>query len=128
VSATAGAGSLQYGRNAKGTTCLYECQAVLAPALLIEVGRKEEARFVLKHGVNACHERLAGVIKSRKMPANHIVSNRQELTKLAIGAFDPRLLTDTPHPFVPAGRRVTGLSGLTAFEPPGIDIVPTTKE
>ena len=104
--ATAGAGSFQSGRNSKGTTRFHECQAVLAPALLIEVGRKEEARLVLKHGINARDERLAGVIESRQVPADHLVRQWKELSILALRALDSWLLADTPNPFVAARRRI----------------------
>jgi len=128
VSATTGAGSLQCGWNAKGATRFHECEAVLAPAVLIEVGRKEEARLVLKHGINACHKGLAGVIESGEVPPDYFVTQRKELSILALRALDSWLLTDTSNPFVTARRRVTRSAGFSTFESPRINVVPPTEQ
>ena len=102
-----GPGPLQCGRNGKSTTGFHKCPAVLAPAFLVKIDGEEETGLVLKHGINASNEPFAGVIKSREMPADHLVGQRQKLSKLALRALNSRLLADTTNPFIAAGRRVT---------------------
>ena len=128
VSATAGAGSLQYGLNAKCATRFHECPTVLAPALLIEVSHKEEAGFIQKHGVDARDERLAGLIRTGQVPSDYFVRQWQELLILALRTLDSRLLADTSNPFIATGGRVTRFAGFSTFESPWINFVPPTEE
>src|SRR6185295_13654337 len=114
--------------NAKGTTRFHECAAVLAPALLIKVRRKKKARLIPKHRVNARDERLAGLIRSRQMPSDDLVGQRQKLSILTFRALDARLLADTANPFVAARWRIARSSGFAAFEPSGINIISPTEE
>src|SRR6185295_10057680 len=104
MSAATGSGPFQCCRNAKSTTGFDKCPTVLDPAFLVEIDGKEKTCLVLKHGVNACNERFADVIKSREMPTNHLVGQQQKLSILALRALNPRLLADTANPFVAAGR------------------------
>ena len=51
------------------------------------------------------------------MPSNDLFGDRNKAPVWTIGTPDPGLLTDAPHPFVFASRRITGLSGTLALEP-----------
>jgi hypothetical protein len=42
--------------------------------------------------------------------------------------LDPGLLADALHPLVRTGRRVSGLAGFPALEPPGVDVVAAAKQ
>lgn len=62
------------------------------------------------------------------MPPDDIVRHRQPSLMGAVAALDPRFLAHPADPFVSAGRRVSGLSGLPALEPTRIDLGATTKQ
>ena len=75
---------------------------ILLPLRLVEIGRQEEAGFVLEHRVDAHDEVAAGVVLARKMPADHFVGDGQETVMRTGGAFDLGLLAQAPHPLVAA--------------------------
>jgi hypothetical protein len=62
------------------------------------------------------------------MPTDDLFSELKEAAVRAIGAFDPRLLTDATDPFIGTRRRITGFSGFPAFETARINILPATKK
>jgi hypothetical protein len=98
------------------------------PAFLIEVGRKEEACLIQKHGVDSRDERLAGLIRTGQVPSDYFVSQWQELLILALRALDSRLLADTSNPFITTGGRVSRFAGFPTFESPRINFFPSTEE
>jgi hypothetical protein len=62
------------------------------------------------------------------MVSDNIIGNRFKGPPGTRAAANFRLFTDASYPFIPAGRLVTGLSGLLAFKTPGIDIIPTPEQ
>ena len=96
--------------------------------LLVEIDSQEKTGLVLKHWVNACDERLAGAVNSRKVPMDHLVCHGEKLSILTLRALNTWFLTDTANPFIAAGRRVTRFSGFAALESPGINIISPAEE
>src|SRR2546421_9375241 len=96
----------QHSRNAHGAAGLQKCTGVLAPAFLIEIDGQEKARLVLKDRVNAGDKRLPRWIKSRQVPANHLMGDRKKTLVPAVRALDSRFLADASNPLIAAGGRV----------------------
>jgi hypothetical protein len=98
------------------------------PTRFVEIDSEEEAGLVEEQRIDARDEALIVIVPSRQVPANDVVSDRQETTVRADRALDPWLLADPPHPFVRASGRVARLPGLPALESPRIDVVPSAEE
>jgi len=107
---------------------LKEGRRILAPGGLVEVDGQEEARLILLQWIDTGDERLRRLIVARQVPANDVVGHWQEPAVGTLGAFDARLFADPGHPFVRAGRRITGLACPPALEPPWVDVLPTSEE
>ena len=78
VPAVARSRSFQGSRQVQTAARLQDGCGVFPPMGLVEIGRQEEAGFVLEHGIDAHDEIAAVVVVARQVPANHLVGDRQE--------------------------------------------------
>ena len=128
VAAVPGTRPLQGSRQGEPAACVEESAGVFLPVLLVEIGRQEMTRLVLKHRINAHDEIPALTISSGKMPSNDFIGDWNKTPVWAIGTPDSRLLTDASNPFVCASWRITGLSSSLALEPDGKNIRSPAKQ
>ena len=126
--ALAGARAFKRGGDFKAAAGFHHRPHVVLPAVLVEVHGEEMAAFVGEHRIDPGDEFLARLVLAREVPADHLVSHRQEGAVRAVAALDPRLLTDAADPLVAAGRGVAGAAGLLTFEAPGIEILAALEQ
>src|SRR5882724_1297015 len=128
MAAIARSGAFQRGGHIKPPARFEEGCRIPLPVFIVEIHRHKETSFVLQHGIDTHDKIEATVITPRKMPADHVVSDRKKAPIGTVRAFDSRLLTDTTNPFIRAGGRITGFPGLSALEAAGINILSPAKE
>jgi hypothetical protein len=124
----AGTRALQRSGHIEAAASFEERGHVPLPIFIVEVHRQKETGFVLHHCVGAHDKLMAAGVTTRKMPADHLVSDREKAAIGAIRAFDARLFADTRDPLICTGWRVASLSRLSAFETSGIDIIPAPEK
>ena len=86
------------------------------------------AALVLKHGIDADDEVAPAIIASRQVPANYFFRYCQKATIGTVRAFNPGLLTDTPHPFICASWLVACPPSLPAFKTQWINILSPAEQ
>jgi hypothetical protein len=105
-----------------------ECCDILTPSSFVEIGGKEKTGFVQQHGIDARDEIAAARVPAREVPTNNVVCYRQKATMRTLGAFDSRLLANSPDPFIGTSRRIARPACFPAFKPSRIYIVSAPKK
>jgi hypothetical protein len=62
------------------------------------------------------------------MAPYYLISYRNEITLTTVSAFDLWFLAYSLNPFIAAAWLIAGLSGLSAFKPPGKYIFPSPEQ
>ncbi len=102
-------------------TRLRECADVVLPGRFVEVHGDEPTRVVGQERIDA-----SGVLAAQVVGDDSVVDRDERLVR-ALAALDLGFLTDAPHPFVGASRRVATPSLLCVL-PPFWEHVGTTAE
>ncbi len=111
-------GALERRRKVEARARLQEPARVGLPTSLVKVDGEQVAGLVQQQRIHAGNERLAVRAASRQMPADHVISDREEPTMGAVGAFDARLLANATDPLVSisARGRIAAPACLAALE------------
>ena len=118
---------LESYRQIQTTTDFDYRSRILLPLRFIQIGSKEEARFIPEQRVNAHDEVAPEVVMAGKMPANDLIRYGQEMLIQTSGAFDPGLLAQAQPPFVATRGCISRLASLAILEASRIDVVSSAK-
>ena len=99
--------TLQRRRNVPLGTGIDIGRSIVGPRLAVEIHRQKVAGLVEQHRIDAHDERLAAVVHTGQVPANHVIVHRQKAAAGAFSAFDPGLFANPRHPLVGAGGCVS---------------------
>jgi len=128
MAAIAGSRAFQDGGHIKPSARFEKRCRIPLPIFVVEVHCQKETSLVLQHGIDTHDKIEAPGILARKMPGDHFVSDLKKPAIWTIGAFDSWFFTDITNPFIGAGRRIAGFSGLSALKTAGIDILSAPEE
>jgi hypothetical protein len=90
-----------------GLTSLQKRGGLFLPGAFVEVGGEKPASLVEKQRIDTRGEIFSGRlgwISTQKVLSNNRSISRQKGPVFAIGAFNPRLMTDPGYPFIGTGR------------------------